>query len=66
MVLLVAVRLDTVDWLLAVVVVVCSGKEGFEGCPSFLLSGQTFPGFAFVSKKAGLVYNLEGDAKELF
>ena len=46
--------------------VVCSGEEDFEGCPSFLLSGQTFTGFTVVNKKAGLVYNLEGDAKDLF
>ena len=46
--------------------VVCSGEEGFEGSPSFLLSGQTIPGFAVVNKKAGLVNNLEGNAEELF
>ena len=46
--------------------VVCSGKESFEGSPSFLLNGQTFPGFAVVYKKAGLVYKLEGDAEDLF
>ena len=31
--------------------VVCSGEEDFEGCPSFLLSGQTFTGFAVVKKR---------------
>ena len=46
--------------------VVCSGEEGFEGHPSFLLSGQTFPGFAVINKKAGLVFNLEGDADGFF
>ena len=44
--------------------VVCSGKESFEGSPSFLLPGQTFPGFAVVYKNAGLVYKLEGDVKD--
>ena len=46
--------------------VVCSGEEVFEGRPSFLLKGQTFPGFTVVNKKAGLVYKLEGDAEDLF
>ena len=46
--------------------VVCSGEESFEGSPIFLLNGQTFPGFAVVSKKAGLEYKLEGDAEDLF
>ena len=46
--------------------VVCSGEEGFEGHPSFLLSGQMFPGFSVVNKKAGLVYNLEGNAENFF
>ena len=46
--------------------VVCSGEEIFEGSPSFLLNGKTFPGFAVVKKKAGLVYRLEGDAEDLF
>ena len=46
--------------------VVCSGEEIFEGSPSFLLNGQTFPGFAVVYKKARLVYKLEGYADELF
>ena len=46
--------------------VVCSGEESFEGSPSFLLNGQTFPGFVVVYKKAGLVYKLEGDAEDLF
>ena len=45
---------------------VCSGEEGFEGSPSFLLNGQTFPGFVVVYKNAGLVYKLKGDAKDLF
>ena len=46
--------------------VVCSDKESFEGSPSFLLNGQTFPGFAVVCKKAGLVYKLEGDSEDFF
>ena len=46
--------------------VVCSGGEGFEGSPSFLLNGKTFPGFAVVYKKAGMVYKLEGNAEDLF
>ena len=46
--------------------IVSSGEESFEGSPNFLLNGQTFPGFAVVYKKAGLVYKLEGDAKDLF
>ena len=46
--------------------VVCSGEEGFEGSPSFPLNGQTFPGFAVVYKKAGLLYKLEGDIEDLF
>ena len=46
--------------------VVCIGEEHFEGSPSFLLNGQTFPGFAVVYKNAGLVYKLEGDADDLF
>ena len=46
--------------------VVCSGEEIVEGSPSFLLNGQTFPGFAVVDKKAGFVYKLEGDAEDLF
>ena len=45
--------------------VVCSGKENFEGSPSFLLNEQTFSGFAVVHKKAGLVYKLEGDSDDL-
>ena len=46
--------------------VVCSGEESFEDSPSFLLNGQTFPGFAVTYKKAGLVYKLEGDVEDLF
>ena len=46
--------------------VVCSGEESFEGSPSFLLNRQTIPGFAVVYKKSGLVYKLEGNAKDLF
>ena len=45
--------------------VVCSGKESFEGSPSFLLNEKTFPVFAVVYKKAGLVYKLECDAEDL-
>ena len=46
--------------------VVCSDEESFEGSPSFLLNGQTFPGFEVVYKKAGMVYKLEGNAEDLF
>ena len=46
--------------------VVCSGEESFEGSPIFLLNGQTFPGFAVVYKKSGLVYKLEGNTEDLF
>ena len=46
--------------------VVCSGEESFEGRPNFLLNGHTFPGFAVIYKKAGLVYKLEGDARDFF
>ena len=46
--------------------VVCSGEESFEVSPSFLLNGQTFPGFAVVYKKAGLIYKLKSDAEDLF
>ena len=46
--------------------VVCSGEESFEGSPSFLLNGQTFPGFVVVYKNASLVYKLEGSAEYFF
>ena len=46
--------------------VVCSGEESFEGRSNFLLNGHTFPGFAVIYKKAGLVYKLEGDDEDLF
>ena len=46
--------------------VVCSGKEIFEGSPSFLLNGQTFSGSVVVYKQADLVYKLEGNAEDLF
>ena len=46
--------------------IVCSGEESFGGSPSFLLNGQTFPGFVVVYKQAGLVYKLGGDAEDLF
>ena len=46
--------------------IVCSGEKHFEGSPSFLLNGQTFPGSVVVYKQADLVYKLEGDAEDLF
>ena len=46
--------------------VVRSGEECFEGCPSFMLNGQTFTDFAVFYKKSILVYKLEGDADDLF
>ena len=46
-------------------VVSCCG-ESFEANPSFLLCGQTFPGFAFVYKETGLVDELESDTDDLF
>ena len=47
-------------------IVMCSGEERIEGSPSFLLSWQTFPGFAVVYKNAGLIDKLKGDAEDLF
>ena len=41
-------------------------KKALKAVQVFLLNGQTFPGFAVVYKKAGLVYKLEGDAEDLF
>ena len=41
-------------------------EESFEAGPSFLLCGQTFPGFAVVYKETGLVEELESDADDLF
>ena len=35
-----------------------SGEEGFEAVTSFLLCGETFPGFAVVNKETGLVDDL--------
>ena len=35
--------------------IVYGGEESFEGSPSFLLNGQTFPGFAVVYKNPGLL-----------
>ena len=46
--------------------ILCSGEESIEGIPSFLLKIQIFPGFAVVFEKAGLIYKLKGDAKDLF
>ena len=46
--------------------VVCSGEESFEINSSFLLNRQTFPGFAVVYKKAGLIYKLKSNAEYLF
>ena len=41
-------------------------EESFEANPSFLLSGQTFPGFAVVYKETGLVEELKSDTNDLF
>ena len=41
-------------------------KESFEAGPSFLLCGETFPGFSVVSKETGLVDKKESDADDLF
>ena len=41
-------------------------QESFEAGPSFLLCGETFPGFAVVDKETGLVDDLESDANDLF
>ena len=38
--------------------VVRSGEEIFEAGTSFLLCGETFPGFAVVNKETGLVDDL--------
>ena len=42
--------------------VVRSGEESFETGPSFLLCGETFPGFAVIDKETGLINDMEGDA----
>ena len=41
-------------------------KESFEAGPSFLLCGETFPGFAVIDEETGLIDELEGDANDLF
>ena len=41
-------------------------KESFGANPSFLLCGQTFPGFAVVDKEAGLVDELKCDTDDFF
>ena len=46
-------------------VVSCRG-ESFEANPSFLLSGQTFPGFAVVYKEIGLEDELKSNTDDLF
>ena len=46
--------------------VVSCDEEIFEAGPSFSLCGETFPGFAVVEKKTGLVDELESDANDLF
>ena len=46
--------------------IVSCGEESFEASPSFLLCGETFPGFAVVIKDTGLVYDLESNANDLF
>ena len=45
--------------------VVCCCEESFEANPSFLLSAQTFPGFAVVYKETGLVDNLKSNTGDL-
>ena len=50
---------------LAPFVVSCC-KESFEAGPSFLLCGQTFPGFAVAYKETGMVDNLESNDDDLF
>ena len=46
--------------------VVSCCEESFESNPSFLLSGQTFPGFAVVYKVTGLVDELKCNTDDLF
>ena len=46
--------------------VVHSGKESFEGSPSFLLCRYTFTGFAVIGEETSLIENLEGDTNDLF
>ena len=46
--------------------IVSSCEEIFEAGPCFLLSGQTFPGFAVVYKNTGLVDELKSDANDFF
>ena len=41
-------------------------EESFEANPSFLLCGQTFPGFSVVYKETGLVDELKIDTDDLF
>ena len=41
-------------------------EESFEAGPSFLLCGQTFPGFAVIYKETGLIDELESNADDLF
>ena len=41
-------------------------EESFEAGPSFLLCGETFPGFEVVDKETGLVDEPESDANDLF
>ena len=46
--------------------VVSCVEESFEDGRSFLLCGETFPGFAVVEKQTSLVDKLESDANDLF
>ena len=46
--------------------VVSCGEEGFEAVTSFLLCGETFPGFAVVNKETGLVDEIESNTHDLF
>ena len=46
--------------------VVSCCEESSEAGPSFLLCGETFPGFAVVDKETGIVDELESDDNELF
>ena len=43
--------------------VVRSGEESLETGPSFLVSSETFTGFAVRDEETGLINKLEGDAE---
>ena len=52
--------------LIFVPFIVSCCEESFEYGPSFLMCGETFPGFAVFYKETGLVDELESDADDLF